>query len=135
MNINKQLIIKVLKFGAVGFSGLMIDYGTTFFCKEVLEINKYTANGLGFVLAASSNFLLNRKWTFQSDNPNILKEYAIFFTVATVGLLLNTSIIWLLDDYLSIFNFYVSKFLAILLVFAWNFLLNNFYNFKQAQCK
>ncbi len=128
--IDKSTLKKLAMFGLVGFTGMIIDYAATAFLKEVLEANKYLANTTGFVLAASSNYFINRKWTFKSSNPKIGKEYTGFIAIAIVGLLLNNSIIWILSDYLFSLNFYLSKFVAISIVFIWNFVMNNFFNFK-----
>ena len=59
--IDKLLLSKLLKFGIVGCLGMIIDFGTTYLCKEILKINKFLSNGIGFILAATSNYFLNRK--------------------------------------------------------------------------
>jgi putative flippase GtrA len=58
--IDKLLFSKLLKFGIVGCSGMIIDFGMTYLCKEILKINKFISNGIGFILAATSNYFLNR---------------------------------------------------------------------------
>lgn len=126
----KRLILKFVKFGIIGFSGILIDYGATFFLKEILYTNKYFANSIGFISAASSNYFLNRIWTFKSTNSQIIKEYSIFLTISIIGLIFNNIIIWLLNDYLLNINFYLSKLFAIGIVYIWNFSMNYFYNFK-----
>jgi putative flippase GtrA len=114
---------KFLKFGVVGFSGLFVDFGLTYVCKEWLGIQKYISNAIGFMAAASSNYYLNRIWTFKSINPNIFVEYSEFILIALVGLAINTLIIWLLVSRWNL-NFYVSKVFAIGVVTIWNFLAN-----------
>ena len=54
------MVFKLIKFILVGFTGLFIDFGLTFFCKEKLNLNKYISNSIGFVLAALSNYFINR---------------------------------------------------------------------------
>ncbi|MEI7981126.1 MAG: GtrA family protein [Bacteroidota bacterium] len=112
----------------VGFSGVFVDFGTTFVCKEYLKIQKYVANTMGFTLAATSNFFLNRIWTFHSVNPNIMLEFTRFFIIALIGLIINLLIIWAMSGKFRI-NFYVSKLVATLLVTLWNFLINAYYTF------
>ena len=65
------LLFKFLKFTAVGFAGLIVDFSTTYFLKEIIKINKFIANAIGFIIAASVNYILNRIWTFESNNKNI----------------------------------------------------------------
>jgi putative flippase GtrA len=69
--IDKLFIYKFIKFGAVGCSGMIIDFGITYLCKEIFKLNKYISNGIGFILAATSNYFLNRIWTFESCKEDI----------------------------------------------------------------
>ncbi|RIJ43103.1 GtrA family protein [Pontibacter oryzae] len=124
----QNLFFKFFKFGVVGFSGLVLDFGVTFLAKEVLRWNKYVANSLGFLLASASNYYLNRIWTFHSSDPEIGWQFSKFLIVALIGLLLNNLIIYLLTDRLRL-NFYIAKFCAIVLVFFWNFSINYLYTF------
>lgn len=124
-----SFILKMIKFGLVGFLGMMIDFSTTWFCKEKLKWNRYVANGCGFTLAVVCNYLINRQWTFTSSNPLWLKEFTIFLIVSLTGLLLNTSFLYFFHQKKGK-NFYIAKFMAILIVFIWNFLANFFFTFK-----
>ncbi|ARS36506.1 GtrA family protein [Pontibacter actiniarum] len=126
----QSLFFKFLKFGVVGFSGLVLDFGLTFLAKEVLRWNKYVANSLGFAVASSSNYYLNRVWTFHSADPEIGWQFSKFLVVALAGLLLNNLVIYLLTERFR-FNFYIAKFCAIVLVFFWNFSINYLYTFTQ----
>jgi putative flippase GtrA len=128
--IDRSTIKKLSMFGLVGLSGMIIDYGVTAFLKEIIEANKYLANTTGFTFAATSNYFINRVWTFKSNSPKPIKEYTGFIAIAVVGLLLNNAIIWILSDFLFTLNFYLSKFIAISIVFLWNFVMNNYFNFK-----
>ena len=121
-------ILKFIKFCIVGFSGVFVDFGITFICKEYLKIQKYIANSCGFVMAASSNYLMNRIWTFHSSNPNIALEFTRFFIIALIGLLINLLIIWALTGKFRV-NFYLSKLVAPIVVTLWNFLINAYYTF------
>ncbi len=119
----KTMLLKILKFGVVGMSGMIIDFSTTYLCKEILKIHKYIANAMGFVLAASWNYAFNRIWTFESHNPHIGFEFLRFFLVSLIGLGINTLILWLLVSKVKL-NFYVSKLFAIGVVLIWNFVVN-----------
>jgi putative flippase GtrA len=128
---NEQIIdifIKFLKFGVVGASGLAVDFGLTFLFKERLKLNKYIANSIGFLSAASSNFSINRMWTFASADPDITNQYMKFIGVSTVGLLLSYTILKLIHEQLN-WNFYLSKLIAIGVVMSWNFAINLIFTF------
>lgn len=121
--IDRLFLLKFLKFCVVGLSGMVIDFSTTWLLKEKAKVNKYIANSTGFILAATSNYIWNRLWTFQSENDEIVVEYFSFILISVVGLRINNFVIYLLNDRLKI-NFYLSKLLAIGVVTVWNFLMN-----------
>ncbi|KOF02217.1 GtrA family protein [Roseivirga seohaensis] len=121
-----ELGFKFLKFSAVGLSGLAIDFCITFLAKEKLRLNKYFANSLGFVFAATSNYLLNKTWTFQDTNPYAVTQFSKYILIALIGLVINNLIIYLLVNKKEI-SFYWAKLVAIGIVVLWNFIAN--YNF------
>jgi putative flippase GtrA len=127
--LTKAFFIKFLKFGAVGFSGLIVDYGFTYLFKEVFRVQKFVANSIGFTLAATSNYFINRVWTFQSTNPDIAVEYSEFLIISMIGLVLNNLLLWVILKKFKI-NFYLAKFFAIAVVTIWNFLANAFITFQ-----
>lgn len=126
--INRAIILKFLKFCLVGFSGMLVDFGFTWICKEKFKWNKYVSNSIGFVLAATNNYIWNRWWTFQSDNANIPIEYGKFFVISVIGLGLNNLVIYLLHEKLKL-NFYLAKLIAIGVVTVWNFTMNYRFTF------
>ena len=123
-----DIFIKFLKFGLVGASGLAVDFGLTFLFKERVKVNKYLANSIGFLSAASSNFALNRMWTFASTDPDITNQYLKFIGVSLVGLLLTYIILKLIHER-SNWNFYLAKLIAIGVVMSWNFAINLIFTF------
>lgn len=122
-------LIKLLKFGLVGFTGMLIDFGVTYLCKEKLKINKYISNIIGFTVAVINNYLLNRIWTFNSNSSDWQGEFIKFLLFSLSGLAINTLLVYLLNGRAKI-NFYVAKAIAIVCVFFWNYSLNALYNFK-----
>lgn len=127
---DKEFLARFVKFCMVGGSGVAVDFGITFVCKELLRFNKYVANSLGFVCAATSNYVLNRVWTFESSDPDVAGQYLRFLGFAAVGLLINNSIIWLLHGRLK-WNFYLVKLFATGVVTLWNFSMNYLFTFMK----
>lgn len=124
-----DLLMKFIKFGVVGFSGLFVDFGITWLTKEKFGVPKYVANAIGFSSAASTNYFLNRIWTFESTNPEIMVEYGEFIIISLIGLVINTFILYLLVSKLKM-NFYLAKVFAIGIVTIWNFFANVFITFN-----
>ena len=119
------MFLQFIKFCVVGGTGVVVDFGITFLFKEKLKLNKYIANSLGFMAAASTNYLLNRWWTFRSHDPEVAQQYVQFVGISAIGLILNNIIIYLLNDKARL-NFYLSKLIAIGLVTLWNFFMYYF---------
>lgn len=126
---NQTLIERFLKFCVVGGSGVVVDFGITYLAKELLKLNKYVANSLGFVCAATSNYILNRMWTFASNDPNIVMQYIRFFGFSLVGLAINNFVIYLLHGRAK-WNFYFVKLIATGVVTFWNFCMNYIFTFQ-----
>ncbi len=123
-----EVIIKFLKFGIVGASGVGVDFGITWLCKEKLRLNQYVANSTGFLCAVVSNYLLNRVWTFRSQDPAVAMQFSKFLLASLVGLAINNAIIYLLNERLGV-KFYTAKLIATGVVTLWNFWANYTFTF------
>lgn len=121
------MLLRFLKFGIVGFSGMVIDFSITWLLKEKLKIHRYIASSTGFIIAASTNYFLNRIWTFESSDPRILMQYGSFVIISVIGLGINNLFLYLFEKKLS---FYVAKLFAIGVTMIWNFLANNYITFS-----
>jgi putative flippase GtrA len=128
MTLNQAFIFKIIKFGIVGFLGFVIDFGLTFVFKEKLKMNKFMANAMGFLISAVVNFTVNRIWTFENHNPDLAMQFGKFMAIASVALMLNSFIIYILNGKIRI-NFYVSKIIAVLFVMFYNFIMNSLFTF------
>lgn len=143
------LILKFVKFGLVGGSGMVVDLGVLYLMRDVVGLPDLVANTISFTIAATSNYFLNRIWTFRSHEENVTVEYAKFLGVSIVGLLINTGVLWLSNalwpvayqgtlaigvstqQAFSIKNFYLFKLLAIAITTLWNFFGNMLFTFKK----
>lgn len=119
---------RLLKFGMVGITGMAVDFTVTWLCKEKFKLNKFLSNSFGFSLAVISNFLLNRYWTFVS-NQALPFQFVKFILVSLIGLLINNLLLFLLLKY-SKSNFYFLKLLVIGIVFFWNYFANFLFTFN-----
>lgn len=138
----RSFVVKFIKFGVVGTVGTVIDFAITWLLFSVLSANEYLANTVGFIIAATANYIFNRVWTWRSRNKNVQTEYAKFIGVSLLGLVLNTLVIfaWLEMDGVAfemfgyyIDEFWVAKVVATIAVMVWNFLANHFYTFKESR--
>lgn len=138
----RSLITKFIKFGVVGASGAVIDFGLTALCKGILGVPELLANAIGFTVAATSNYYLNRVWTWKSKSKDVGIEYTKFFFVSLIGLGLNSLIVFLLKDISIVprfvnttldWDFWIAKIIATAIVMVWNFTANNFFTFRKKE--
>ena len=120
---------QLLKFALVGITGMGLDFGTTWLLKEKIKINKFLANAAGFSIAVINNFLLNKYWTFDNQNPIATEQFVKFLVISIVGLGINSLLLFILLKKIK-GNFYLVKLVVIGLVFFWNFSANYLYTFK-----
>ena len=84
-------------FSIIGGTGVVVDLSLVYIAKEILSMEFRLARTVGFVIALTSNFLLNRRFTFKNIlMQNFVRQYILFFAVCLAGLLIN----WLVSVYL-----------------------------------
>ena len=131
----KPLIFKFVKFGIVGASGMVVHLCVLYLCRDVLGINTFISNTLGFIVAATTNYILNRIWTFRSHDKQVGMEYMNFILLALIGLGINNGTLWLsgrmLPEWNADWRFYILWIFAVGVTTLWNFLGNMLFTFKQ----
>ena len=144
MNNIAQLIAKFVKFGIVGLSGMVVDFGVLYLMRDVVGLGDILSNTISFTAAATSNYFLNRIWTFRSHEKQVGKEYLKFLLVSVIGLGINNGVLLLSNllwpeayqhGVLSLFGltidyFYLFKLLARAVTTLWNFFGNLLFTFK-----
>jgi dolichol-phosphate mannosyltransferase len=69
-------------FAAVGASGYVLNLGVFALAVHVLHVHYRLAAVLGFLVAVTSNFLLNRRWTFVGHAGRRAHQAARFLVVS-----------------------------------------------------
>jgi len=123
------MLIKFIKFLIVGVSGLIIDFGLTYLCKEKIQLNKYLSNSIGFLAAGINNFILNREWTYNGSSGDIMIQFPVFISIVLVSLLVLNTTVWLGINKLKL-NFYLSKIIGIVIITFLNFYAHLFITFN-----
>jgi putative flippase GtrA len=141
----RSLITKFLKFGIVGASGMVVDFGVLYLMRDIVGLPDLWANTISFTCAATSNYFLNRLWTFRSKEKQVGVEYLKFLLVSVIGLGINNGVL-LLSHLLwpaayesgtfclasiCIDDFYLFKLLAIAITTLWNFFGNMLFTFRK----
>ena len=121
---------QLVKFGLVGASSTVIDWGSYLLLTRIFGILYLMAKVLSFSVAVLNSYTWNRRWTFRSTDPQKLRQFIKFLIIALVGLVLNTSIMYLAVEKLKLHDIY-GLFLATAMVFFWNFSANKFWTFRE----
>lgn len=118
-----------IKFCMVGFLGFLTDLTVTFTLKNKVKVNKYVANSIGFICGCVINYSLNKLWTFNDDNADIINQFARYVTISVGGLLISNLLIYLLTTKMKA-NFFVAKISSVVIVSIWNFVMNYCFTFS-----
>ena len=123
----------------VGGVATVVDMGALALMVEFFGIDKIFASIAAFIIGLGVNFILSSFWVFKKAKVNSkTAEFVIFSIIAVIGLLLNTLIIYLFDEYVSgyaIFSsfipadkyYLISKIAATIIVFIWNFFARKYF--------
>ena len=130
--IHRRGVRQFIKFGLVGASSTIIDWGIYLVLTRFLGIYYIMAKILSFSIAVINSYIWNRRWTFRSNNPQKLREFIKFLIIAFVGVVLNSMIMYIVVDFVHLGDLYGLVFASGIVMF-WNFLANKYYTFKESQ--
>jgi dolichol-phosphate mannosyltransferase len=125
---------KAAKFSTVGASGLIVNYLVSFLLSNgVLSSLWYVkATLIGIIVSMTSNFFLNKVWTFEDKNfsaRHTIKQYGMFVTTCSVGAVLQLVLVFQLVQSGTQYEF--SLILAVVIASLSNFFLNKKWTFHE----
>jgi putative flippase GtrA len=122
-----ELIAQMLRFGAVGGVGFVVDGGLLWLLIG-LEFNPYLARALSFPVAVVVTWALNRNWTFRATRDASKKgQFRRYFGVQIIGSLTNYLI------YSAVIGFFGTESVTIFLGFALGSFFGALLNFLGAR--
>jgi dolichol-phosphate mannosyltransferase len=122
--------LQLLRFGAVGASGYVVNLATFALCVHALSLNYRVAATLAFAVAVTNNFLLNRHWTFDARDGHAGFQAARFFAVSLVAFGFNLVLLELLVSAAGLAAL-PAQAIAIVLATPLNFLGNKLWSFQK----
>jgi putative flippase GtrA len=99
---------RFFKFQVTSFTASVVDFLLTVLLVEIAGLWYLFANIIGVISGGTTNFILNKSWTFQSRNVLVHKQAVRYFHVWTGSLILNTLGMYLLTSLLNI-DYIISK--------------------------
>lgn len=130
--LQRRGVRQFVKFGIVGVSSTVIDWGVFYFLNSFLGIYYLLAKVLSFLVAVVNSFFWNRRWTFRSRSQQRAKEFSKFLFIYSLSLAINAGIMFLAVDFLhwrKIFGLIAATGFTMF----WNFLANKFWIFRHSQ--
>lgn len=118
---------KAGRFFTVGASGLLVNYVVSFLLSNVVSNIWYIqATLFGIIISITTNFLLNKVWTFEDRNFSIrhfFRQYTLFLALCALGAVIQLSLVFVFVEYSSI-QYGLSLIIAVCVASLGNFLLN-----------
>jgi putative flippase GtrA len=117
-----------VKFCAVGASGYAANLGVYAVLLNWANLHYPVAATGSFLVAATSNYLLNRSWTFREDRGHFGVQGLRFFTVSALVYCANLALLTLFVQ--AGIGKIVAQAIAVVLVTPLNFVGNKLWSFR-----
>lgn len=114
--------ISFIKFSMVGVVNTLVNW-ITFFILSNIGIYYIAANIIAYSIATTNSYFWNSKWVFKYEKGSTIKSSFKFILLNLFGLALNTSILYLLVDFLNL-----KKILALIIATGVTMIINYFIN-------
>lgn len=100
------IVYQFAKFVLVGGLNFLIDMGVLnfliFFTGITVGIEQTLFKGFSFLVATINSYFWNKFWTFRrKEKENVGKEFFEFFTVSTIGFLINVGVDYVFVNLIS----------------------------------
>jgi len=129
-----RFISKAGRFYTVGASGLLVNYLVSLlFADAIINFWYIHATVIGIAISMSSNFILNKIWTFEDRNfeaKKTLAQYGKFVGFSSLGALIQLGMVYVLVDNYQ-FAYPLALILAVVIAASSNFILNKKWTFKE----
>ena len=129
-----RFLSKASRFYTVGLSGFGVNYLISLlFAGGISDLWYLHATSIGIIASITTNFLLNKTWTFGDrdfSKKRTLKQYGKFVTFSSLGALVQLGMVFYLVDEYQL-SYPISLVLAVLSAAFGNYILNKKFTFKE----
>ncbi|MDH3695882.1 MAG: glycosyltransferase family 2 protein [Nitrosopumilus sp.] len=129
-----KFLYKAGRFYTVGASGFIVNYMISLlFAGGVYDLWYLHANVIGIIASISTNFILNKTWTFGDRDFRIKKtisQYGKFAMFSSLGALVQLGVVYFLVDNNEI-SYPLALIMAVIAAAFGNFVLNKKWTFKE----
>ena len=117
----ESVLIQLFRYGFVGGTAFLVDFGAMVLLTEMFGLHYLLSATISFILGLVTNYILSVSWVFNRRSlSRPWAEFLVFAVIGVVGLGLNSLILFLCTEKLGL-HYTLSKIIATVVVFFWNF--------------
>ena len=132
--ISVRFLSKAGRFYTIGAIGLLVNFGVTTMIGSLMpSLWQLYAASIGIIFSITSNFFLNKLWTFEDRDfaaNKTLMQYGLFAGFSSPGAAIQLSMLYVLQGNQQI-SYPVVLILAVMVAAVGNFLLNKKWTFRE----
>lgn len=118
---SKKTSGEFLRYLFVGGLAFLVDFGSLYLLTEYGNLHYLLSAAFAFLLGLSTNYFLSVRYVFVNRTvKSKAAEFSLFAMIGLVGLALNHGLIWAFTEKIAL-HYLVSKIIATIVVFLWNF--------------
>lgn len=118
---SENTLIQFFRFCVVGTVATVVDMGGFYILNENFGIHYLVSNIFSFICGLLTNFMLSYIWVFtKKGESKKVYDFTLFSVIGLIGLGFNSTIIFVLVEFLRMWEMY-AKAIATGVVLFWNF--------------
>lgn len=129
-----KFLYKAGRFYTVGASGFVVNYMISLLLTGGITDMWYLhANAIGIIASITTNFILNKSWTFEDRDfgfKKTISQYSKFIMFSSLGALVQLGMVYFLVDGNNI-SYPIALILAVITAAFGNFVLNKKWTFRE----
>lgn len=126
LSLGQYLPTQFIKYGIIGFSGLIVATLVIFLCQNFTGLSKSYSIALSIEISILTNFFLNNYWTFKNFKLKglwkVLRGLVTFHAICLGGALINQAIALKILSYGT--DVYLSNAFGYFIAAIWNYIIN-----------
>jgi len=127
--IKNILKMKIIKYIIWWWLAALIDLGALYIFVDIIWVHYISWAIFAFCISFLFWFIFQKYITFTNFDKNHIKQWFLFLIFQLVWLWLNLILLYIFVDNFWFYYLYVAIFNKFI-VFMWNYIMNNYFNFK-----
>ena len=120
---------EIINYLIAGVLTTVVSFVTYEIFKDIFHIHYIISNILSWIAAVIFAYFINRKYVFESNSKDKLKEFISFVKYRILSLLIETACMYLLVDICKVDDD-ISKIIVQFIVVVLNYIFSKFFTFK-----